>query len=661
MSKKRPTTTMARRAAVRDEKAALRARQPKKMPKTARALDAAAADSFQNFGLNLGMGTNNALSGSTFGFNPISRVRTLLEWIYRGTWIGGVAVDLRAEDMTRAGIEINTTMPPRDIKTLQAGLSRLGVWRGIRDTRRWASLYGGAIGVLLIDGHDLAQPLRIEAIAKGSFRGIAVLDRWMVEPTLGRGGLVEELGPDLGKPKFYLVRTDSSMLPGNKIHYSRCLRLVGDDMPYWQAVMENMWGTSVYERIYDRLVAFDSATQGAAQTVYKSYIRTYKIKRLRDIVTGGGAGYQGLLRYVQMMATFQGIEGVTLIDAEDEFAAHAPSIQSGVSEALIQFGQQLCGALKIPAVRLFGMSPSGLNATGDSDWRNYYDGILQDQETDLRMFVDRVVRIQAKSDGLELPDNFGFNFTPLWQMTAQQKAEVAGRKTETVIAARSDGLYGRATALKELQQQAPETGVHTNITSEDIEAAEEEDKMEPPGLESLGGSPGAERPVPEKRGAEAGSSPQSPPEGLPRVPRLRDAGRGRGAGDAALPLVEIGGLPVLIECRRGEERWPGKVWPADYGLIRRTGSTEGADEDMDCFVGPERDALTAYVINHFREDGSFEEHKVMLAYGSASEARRDYIEAYGRGQGQPAHPFTLAALRDWLDAGRFDEPLRRVA
>ena len=120
------------------------------------------------------MGTNNALSGSSYSFSPITRVRTLLEWIYRGTWIGGVAVNLRAEDMTRAGIELNTTMPPDDVEKLQTAYTRHGMWRGMCSTKKWASLYGGAIGVLLIDGQDLAEPLRVDAIARGSFKGMAV-------------------------------------------------------------------------------------------------------------------------------------------------------------------------------------------------------------------------------------------------------------------------------------------------------------------------------------------------------------------------------------------------------------------------------------------------------------------------------------------------------
>ena len=751
------------------------------------------------------MGTGNALASSSYSFNPITRVRTLLEWIYRGTWVGGVAVNLRAEDMTRAGIQLNTTMPPEDGEKLTTSIARKGTWTGICDTKKWAGLYGGALGVILIRGQDLSTQLRPETVGRDAFCGMAVLDRWMVDPTISAGGLVEELGPDLGKPKFYNIRSDSAMLPGNKVHYSRCLRLLGDKMPYWQSVMENLWGTSIYERIYDRLVAFDSATQGAAQMVYKSHIRTYSIDKLRDIVTAGGAGYQGLLRYVNMMRTFQGIEGMTLIDGKDKFEGHSPSVQTGISEALVQFGQQLCGALRIPAVRLFGMSPAGLNATGDSDWRNYYDGIKSEQEADLRMFVDLVLRVAAQSEGLKLPDGFGFNFTSLWQMTEMQKAEVAERKTGMVIAAKADGLYGLGTALKELRQQSHETGVHTNITDEDIKEAEEEDEMQPPGLNELAAaSPGGGGPAP-----GTGEGPRDPRRPLSGGPEsgLRESGsalrgmrafggdreggwidnrfdvrcgavadregrgvyvhwampryservlkkdgapldiwralfhhemderdamyedgmsyptahrkrgtpaertyvegqgadwkeynavvagelakiehmpvrnpppsphvdpdsavcHGAGAKDhAALPLVDVGGMPVLIECRKGEERWPGKTWPADYGYVRRTASAEGDDEAMDCFVGSSADARTGYVINHYAPDGGFEEHKLFFNFPDAQSAIGTYKAAYPdnlvrRPERLTAFERPLDWIRDWLARGDVTRPMARVA
>src|SRR5271163_1863311 len=84
----------------------------------ARARDARkprAQDSYQNFIQSVGLGTDNSMSGSTYGFNPITRIRTLLEWIYRGSWLGGVAIDVVADDMTREGVEIISDNDPDEI------------------------------------------------------------------------------------------------------------------------------------------------------------------------------------------------------------------------------------------------------------------------------------------------------------------------------------------------------------------------------------------------------------------------------------------------------------------------------------------------------------------------------------------------------------------
>jgi len=311
-------------------------------------------DSFVNFAHNLGIGADNPMTSSTYGFNPITRNRTLLEWVHRGSWLGGVAVDVVADDMTRAGVEIQGDISPDDIAKIDELSTSLGVWNSINDTIKWARLYGGCIAVILIDGQDTATPLRLNTIRKGQFCGLMPLDRWMVEPSMG--DLVTEYGPSLGLPKYYSVTAQAPALSSMKIHHSRCIRLEGIRLPYWQRLMENLWGLSVLERLYDRMIAFDSATTGAAQLVYKSYIRTYKIEQLREAVAAGGDALNGIVSYVDMMRRFQGIEGMTLIDAKDDLSAATHGAFSGLSDALTQFGQQLSGALQIPLVRLFGQS-----------------------------------------------------------------------------------------------------------------------------------------------------------------------------------------------------------------------------------------------------------------------------------------------------------------
>jgi len=462
------------------------------------------ADSIQNFAAAIGIGTGNIASAASYGFNPITRVRTLLEWIHRGSWIGGVAVDLVADDMTRAGVEIKGDLDPQQIEAIQEEAVALQIQNRVNDAIKWSRLYGGSLGVLVVDGQNTATPYRGETIGKGKFRGLLVLDRWQVEPSLE--DLVTEAGPHLGLPKYYRVTNDAPGLVGQKIHHSRCLRLEGIRLPYWQRVMENLWGISIIERLYDRMLAFDSATQGAAQLVYKSYIRTYKIEGLREIISSGGPMKQALVEYVNFMRQTQSIEGMTLLDSKDEFEGHVHAAFSGLSDALLQFGQQLAGALQIPLTRLFGQSPAGLNATGESDLRTYYDGINQQQEKDLRSPMTEIYKAIARSLGITVPDGFRIGFRPLWQLSEQEKATIAESITKTVIAMQETGIISDQLVLKELKQSSVVTGVWTNITREEIDAANDVPTPPIPEETGNGNDPNAEEETPNGPKTKTGDS-----------------------------------------------------------------------------------------------------------------------------------------------------------
>jgi len=431
--------------------------------------DAKTADSFQNFAARLGMGTDNLMSWGSYGFNPITRNRQLLEWIHRGSWLGGVAVDVVADDMTRAGVSIQGELPPDLIAAIEEEAVALGIWSKLASALKWSRLYGGSIVVYLIDGQDLSTPLRLDRVAKSQFRGLLPLDRWMVEPSLNN--LVEDFGPQLGQPKFYRVLANSPALRGATIHYSRVIRLEGIELPYQQKLVENLWGLSVIERLYDRLVAFDSATTGASQLVFKSFLRTVNIEGLRDVIAQGGPAMEGLLKYMDMMRRFQSIEGVTMLDAKDQFAVQGTVAYSGMDGILLQLGQQISGALQIPLVRLFGQSPAGLSATGESDLRTYYDGIAKDQNRDLKVPITAVYRMMVQNLGVGAPDGFGVAFNPLWQLTDAEKAQIAQVDTQTAAEGMEMGIPP-ATILRELKQSGRTTGRWTNITDEDIQMAE---------------------------------------------------------------------------------------------------------------------------------------------------------------------------------------------
>jgi uncharacterized protein len=439
-----------------------------------RAMDRATRDSFQNFMLGLGSGTGNPTTANFYGFNPKTRERTELEWAYRGSFIPGVAIDVIADDMTREGVELLGDLEPDQIERIDERATTLKIWSRINQAIKWARLYGGAIAILLIDGQDFSKPLRIDTVGPDQFKGLLVLDRWNCAPTLN--DLVTDVGPDLGLPKYYVVENSAPALRGIKVHYTRCLRLIGDELPYQQAIIEQLWGASVLERPFDRMSGFDAATMGASQMAHKSYLRYFKVEKYRDILggLGGPAAFKGLMEMVQHMRMFASNEGIAIIDAKDDMVTTQASNFAGIADLLLQLGQQLSGNFQIPLVRLFGQSPAGLSATGESDLKTYYDGIRKRQVQDLLVMVTVIYRLIARSLRFQVGEGFGVNFRPLWQMTETEKADIAQKDTQGVIEVHGAGLISDQTALRELQHVSRRTGRWKSITKEVVETASDE-------------------------------------------------------------------------------------------------------------------------------------------------------------------------------------------
>ncbi len=103
------------------------------------------------------------------------------------------------------------------------------------------------------------------------------------------------------------------------------------------------------------------------------------------------------------------------------------------------------------------------------------------------------------------------------------------------------------------------------------------------------------------------------------------------ANDPIKKKIRVGGVPVWLEWLKGETREYKKDgvvkyrrhMEADYGYI--PGTTDSDGEELDVYVGPDRDASKAYVIRQMRKSGGFDEHKVMMGYSSKSAAKASYM------------------------------------
>ena len=426
------------------------------------------ADSWRNLMLRAGIGAGSADDGGHYAVNYTSRDRAQLDAAFRSNWMAMKMVSLPAIDMTREGVELGGALTPDQISALNKCMQRRAIWKLLRDAIKWGRLYGGAIAVIDIKGHDPEWALTPEMVSRGTFRGLMVFDRWQAMPD--GGDLITRPGRDFGLPCTYLVRPQNHNSQGFRVHHSRVIRFEGDALPMYQRAGENYWGQSVLESAWDRLMSFDSATIGAGQLIKKAHLRVAKVKGLRQIVAQGGDALDAVANQFRAIRMLQNSEGLTVLDADDDMQFHSYAF-SGLSDLIIQFGQQLSGASNIPMVRLFGQSPVGMNATGESDLRNYYDYIAGEQESALREPLELLLDIMCRSElGMAVP-GATLDFAPLWQLSGEERATTGGAITDTIIRAHEAGLIQPQTALREMQQLGEPLGMWTNISEEDFATA----------------------------------------------------------------------------------------------------------------------------------------------------------------------------------------------
>ena len=112
------------------------------------------------------------------------------------------------------------------------------------------------------------------------------------------------------------------------------------------------------------------------------------------------------------------------------------------------------------------------------------------------------------------------------------------------------------------------------------------------------------------------------------------------AGNYKKGHVRVGAFDITIEqpegsVRRGTDE-NGKQWESKmhntYGYFR---GTEGVDGDhIDVFLSNDMDGWngeTVFVVDQYNPDGTFDEHKVMLGFNAASDAKSNYLANYEKG------------------------------
>lgn len=330
----------------------------------------------------------------------------------------------------REGFAVTTGDAAVDAR-VKARLDDLGVATRLRLAWTWARLYGGgAVFVGADDGRPPSEPLDLAALR--SVRFVVDVDRRNLTP---RTWVNDPFSPRYGQPETYqLVQQGGTSTHTTILHASRVVRFDGAEVTMHRRLQLQGWGDSVLQRIYADLQQMRGSHAAVASLLHEASQGVFKIKDLMDMI--GNDKEDLLKRRLEIMDMARSVARSILVDAEGEsFERTEVGALTGVVEVMDRFANVLAGVSEMPVTVLMGQAPAGLNATGESDIRSWYDAVAAEREAMLRPRLEHVVRLlllakDGPTGGVE-PEAWKVMFPPLYQMTPAQKAEVRNKQADT--------------------------------------------------------------------------------------------------------------------------------------------------------------------------------------------------------------------------------------
>ena len=377
----------------------------------------------------------NAMFGQGYRFtDPFANYRQGIDFVsdqqcthlYTYNGIAKAIIDIPADEAMRSGFEVEIEGMKDDTinKQVQSLCEDLDVQYKFSEALAWADLYGGSVIVVMADdGRTLDKPLNYDTLRR--IEKLKVFDKTNI---VGSRQYQDASAPQYMDVETYYINTFGANPMW--VHESRVLRFDGGRLPLYQRNLRLGWGAKRFESIKEEIERYCNGQEYALQALTRLSQDVVKLDGLTNILATEG-GDVAVQKRMQMIDMVRSMMNSIAIDGADEYDRKGLSL-SGIREILEQCEIALCACSKIPATKLFGRSPQGMNSTGHSDSENFYNMVGNIQQNKVKPNLVRLIEMFGAciDYNLKLPDTWHIEFEPLWSLSKAEKADIEKTKAE---------------------------------------------------------------------------------------------------------------------------------------------------------------------------------------------------------------------------------------
>lgn len=381
-------------------------------------------------------------SANTMAFNKrygaVTLNRSLLSSTYMEEGIIQVLIDQPVDDAFRGGIKIHSDeIDAEDIKRLHQVIDEQDILNTYGQALKWARLFGGA-GIIINAGQDMRQPLNLERIKDTTPLAFYAADRWELSYTPEGMNQLDQFKEETSEHPYNYY--------GHVMHKSNVIKLNGKLPPSLLRGQFGGWGMSEIEKIvrsYNQYLKHQNVT---FECLDESKVDVFSINGFNAaIATSNGA--QKTAQRIGMAAQLKNFQNALVIDKEDSYEQKTMNF-GGLAEILNQIRIGLACDLRMPMTKLFGIAPSGLNASSEEEIENYNSMIETEIRTKVKGGLILMLKILCKKLFNYIPDNLSIEWAPLREQDAQEQSLIKTDNLNRVISAYTNGLMSGEKAVE---------------------------------------------------------------------------------------------------------------------------------------------------------------------------------------------------------------------
>lgn len=374
-------------------------------------------------------------------------------------------VETTALECTRTWIKFSSD-GDKDLTDKIAKLNAAMVKYRVREVFKMAMEHDGFFGRAQIyisidkvadDMREMPLIMSNKTIRPGSLLGFTNVEPLWTAPYTYNSN--NPLAPDFFKPQHWFVM-------GKKIHSTRMLTIVGREVPDLLKPAYNFGGVSLTQLLAPYVSAW-LRTRDAVSDLLHNFSITGIKTNMADVLQGGGD--QGITNRAKLFNKYRDNQAVMLLDKDTEDIMQINTPLSGLDLLQAQSQEHMAGPTHMPLVKLFGITPSGLNASAEGEIQVYYDYIHSMQESLIRTPLQKIIEVIQLSEFGEIDDAIKFEFLPLKELDGEALARVRKADADAGMAYVERGVIS---AEEERQRLAsdPQSG-YTNLDPDDLPEA----------------------------------------------------------------------------------------------------------------------------------------------------------------------------------------------